>query len=181
MKTQLCKGFTLIELMITVVIASILMALAVPSFVDLTRRNAIASESNRLLAALQLAKVKAMTGSFEGQVLPGNGDDSFSSAGYKVQAKQTNADAFVDVQVEAAPSNSQIAIQASDVAKAALRFNRLGRTIGVTGARYTVCFDDKSTANVPGIEINVSTSGRFQSQKMGVVADCSPNTGGIGN
>lgn len=51
---------TLIELMITIVIAGILLMIAVPSFVSLTQKNRVAAEINGLSASLQFARAEAV-------------------------------------------------------------------------------------------------------------------------
>ena len=53
-------GFTLIELMVTLVVAGILLMIAVPSFVSLTQTNRVAGEINGLAAALQYARAEAV-------------------------------------------------------------------------------------------------------------------------
>lgn len=58
---QALKGVTLIELMATVAIAIILLGVAVPSFQSVIRTNRIASLTNELVAALNLARSEAIT------------------------------------------------------------------------------------------------------------------------
>lgn len=53
-------GFTLIELMMTVVILSILVSLAVPAFNDTLRTNRLAAQSNDLITAVNLARAEAV-------------------------------------------------------------------------------------------------------------------------
>ncbi len=53
-------GFTLVELMVTIVIAGILLMIAVPSFVSLTQTNRVAAEINGLSASLQFARAEAV-------------------------------------------------------------------------------------------------------------------------
>jgi type IV fimbrial biogenesis protein FimT len=55
------QGFSLIELMITLFIAAILMAYAVPSFRGMTNSNRIITQSNDIVAALNLARSEAIT------------------------------------------------------------------------------------------------------------------------
>jgi type IV fimbrial biogenesis protein FimT len=54
-------GFTLIELMITLVVAAILLTVGVPSFVDLLQRNRMASLANEMVGSMQMARSEAVT------------------------------------------------------------------------------------------------------------------------
>lgn len=55
------QGFTVIELMTVIAIALILTMIAVPSFMDSMRRNAVTGRVNELLGALQIARSEAVT------------------------------------------------------------------------------------------------------------------------
>src|SRR4030067_1501695 len=54
------KGFTLIELIITLTIAGILMAVAAPSMVGFVSSNRLASQVNELIADITLARSEAI-------------------------------------------------------------------------------------------------------------------------
>lgn len=54
------NGFSLLELMITISIAAILLAIAVPSFQSLMANNRITSQTNNFLASLALARSEAL-------------------------------------------------------------------------------------------------------------------------
>jgi len=54
------RGFTLVELLMTVVVLSILVALAVPSFREMMDRNAVTTAANDLLSSLLLARSEAV-------------------------------------------------------------------------------------------------------------------------
>jgi type IV fimbrial biogenesis protein FimT len=53
-------GFTLIELMITLSVAGVLLAIAVPSFNQMIIANRLATQSNEIVAAVSLARSEAI-------------------------------------------------------------------------------------------------------------------------
>jgi type IV fimbrial biogenesis protein FimT len=61
-KMGFCRvgGFTLVELMVTVSIAAILLAVGVPSFSRLIAANRMASQTNELVSSLNLARAEAV-------------------------------------------------------------------------------------------------------------------------
>lgn len=54
------KAFTLIELMISILVLLVLVAVAVPSFTDLLARNRLSGQANELLTVIQLARSEAI-------------------------------------------------------------------------------------------------------------------------
>jgi type IV fimbrial biogenesis protein FimT len=54
------KGFTLVELMITVIIVAVLLSLAAPGFVELLERNRLQSAASNLYTSLVLARSEAL-------------------------------------------------------------------------------------------------------------------------
>lgn len=52
-------GFTILELMITVSILAILLGIGVPAFNDIIRKNRLANETNKLVKALNLARLES--------------------------------------------------------------------------------------------------------------------------
>lgn len=64
------RGFTLIELMVTIAVAAVLMAWAAPNFVEFRRNSALTSTTNTLMAALNSARSEAMKHSAFAMVVP---------------------------------------------------------------------------------------------------------------
>ena len=54
------SGFTLIELMVTIVLLAVLLGIGAPSFAEFIRNSRITSTANDLLAALHLARTEAI-------------------------------------------------------------------------------------------------------------------------
>lgn len=54
------RGFTLIELVVTMILAVVVLGIGVPSMVGMMRANSVISLSNELLADLQLARSEAI-------------------------------------------------------------------------------------------------------------------------
>ena len=54
------RGFTLIELMMTLSVAAILTSVAVPSFSDMIKRNRVTTQQNDLLGDIMLARMEAI-------------------------------------------------------------------------------------------------------------------------
>lgn len=54
------QGVTLIELMVTIAVAAILLAIATPSFTSLINSNRLTSASNEMVATLQAARMEAV-------------------------------------------------------------------------------------------------------------------------
>ncbi len=58
---RLQRGFTLLELMVTVAVAIILLSIAVPSFTDIMRANKLSNDVNTIVQALHKARNDART------------------------------------------------------------------------------------------------------------------------
>lgn len=66
------RGFTLIELMVTLAVLAILATLATPSFVDFQRNSELTSLTNKLVAAINTARSEAMKTGRNAYVIPTN-------------------------------------------------------------------------------------------------------------
>jgi type IV fimbrial biogenesis protein FimT len=74
------RGFTLIELMITVSLVAILLSVAIPSFREVIQNNRAASQANALLAAFNLARAEAVKRGEQVRVCPSS-DQATCSGG----------------------------------------------------------------------------------------------------
>lgn len=54
------RGFSLVELMVTIAVLAILLAIGIPSFASLIASNRLTSATNELVAALQTARTEAL-------------------------------------------------------------------------------------------------------------------------
>jgi type IV fimbrial biogenesis protein FimT len=180
---RLQVGFTMLELLIVIAIIAILSALAVPSYTNLIRRNNVASEGNKIIGALQLARTRATTGKYSAgicvEVLPGSGCNitrfNFSE-GFVVFTKDTATAGTEQVEaVQSAFVNNRIRVDITTNVRDGLAFNKLGRLMQVdsAGAKFLVCWDGRSTTQVPGLKISVNASGRVQSERLGNIGICS--------
>lgn len=54
------RGFTLIELMVTIAVLAVVLAIGVPSFQGITNRNRLSAITNEVVAAVQLTRMEAI-------------------------------------------------------------------------------------------------------------------------
>ena len=59
-KMALQRGFTLIELIITMVVAGVLLAVAIPSFTAMIKNNRLATSANAFVTAANIARSEAI-------------------------------------------------------------------------------------------------------------------------
>lgn len=120
------EGFTLLELLITLIIASILLSYAIPSFRDFGLRQKVTNESNEMLSDLMFARVTAIK---EGQsvvVLSNNGNDW--SRGWRI---------FID-------NNRDLTFNAGDIP---LRLKQLtNKNISLTGTSSSIVYTNLGNA-----------------------------------
>jgi type IV fimbrial biogenesis protein FimT len=154
----LIRGFTLTELMVTVAIASILVAMAVPSFRGLTISNALTTAANDVVGALNLAKTEAIkrNGStqFCSDVASTNSSDTLGSAcGTEGTAVYVTTSGSTSVQVRGAVAGVQTPVQLHGNV-AAVRFGGMGlgyapgsSTTPFSGTVADICSTSISTDN----------------------------------
>lgn len=97
-------GFTLIELMVTVSVLAILIAIGMPSFVSVINSNRLTAQSNEVVAALQLARVEAVRQNRRA-IVCGSADGSTCSGS---TAWNTGWITFLDMDSNGSPTAAEI-------------------------------------------------------------------------
>jgi len=159
------RGFTLIELMVTISVAAILLGIAVPSYNHLMQSNRASTTANRLLSTLMLARSEAIQRNQRVVVciVQAGSDacDTSSTAwesGMMVFADADNdgvrdsAEAIIHVE---RPFANQTSITGNSNVKRAVSFNAGGRTTRVGTITVDAGNDPKYKR-----EVVISTTGR---------------------
>lgn len=97
MKTK--QGFTLIELMVTLMIAVILITIGIPSFQNIVRNNRTTAIANEMLTALYFARSEAIKRGISVTVCPSADQATCAAnwaAGFIVFADNDNSNSFTD-------------------------------------------------------------------------------------
>lgn len=187
--TRTPRGFTLIELMVTLAILAILTMIALPSFRDSIHRSRVGAASNGLLASLNYARAEAIT---RGQVVtlcPSADAAACTSGGtawqagwmvysYPAGAASINAAyASGNLQLRTTALQGDVAIWAAQSGYPSFGMQGQLKPAGST-LRYITCFRDgsgtvSSTGAVPGIELDVNSAGSITSKTLAAGASCS--------
>ncbi|WP_114240121.1 GspH/FimT family pseudopilin [Dyella sp. C9] len=190
------RGFTLVELVITIVVLAVLAAAAMPSFMGLIRRNEVTSQANNLLADLQYARSEALTRRAFVSLCPrapdagaadescGDADSDNFDGGWLVYAA-SSAHAAYDSSDADHPLLRLTAIPATVSMRAGdggiLTFNSRGELVGndgdvVLAACYRSGSDTaaagESSSIVPGKQVRVASSGRVAVSNFGEDSSC---------
>lgn len=122
------KGFTLLELMVTIAVLAILVALAVPSFHNLMLRNRLNAAVEDISVAINLARSEAIMRSHEVRLAPVDADDW--GRGLRVLVDDEREGDFADARLlflsEAIHSSVEIGEAVSHNAADYVAFNSLG-------------------------------------------------------
>ncbi len=164
------QGFTLIELMITIALLAVLLALATPSFVNFRRNSELVAISNNFVAALNAARTEGMKRNMYAMVVPTNNDNDWA-AGWVVfvdinsDGKYDSGDLIV-LRQEAPPSYIAITGDGSAAeTKSHVRYDGSGfsRPLGSMGsATLSVSRSDASTDYSQIRRVKIAVTGRVK-------------------
>ena len=168
-------GFTVIELMVTVIIGTLLMLVAVPNFVQF-RRNALLSDTvSNFIGSANTARANAMKQGINTYMVPNNAAVGWSSGWYVFA--DTNFNTAYDGGAEAiivsnGAIDNSVAIKttpSSSLAENYLMFNGSGYPRLKTGAFSAATIELRNTARASSVVIDLA--GRVRSCRTGTT-DC---------
>ena len=185
------KGFTLIELMVTVALVAILMAVAVPSMTTFQRNAQLTSFSNTLLSAINAARGEAMKRGKSAMVVPVDGSNW--SSGWVVFVDLDRSQAFIEtsdftiLKREAPPSYLEITATGTAAASPPyIMFDASGyaktKAGGFPGNQsFNIKRNDASGADefAQTRRIKIASTGRVRlcTPKSGTDAQCNASSG----
>lgn len=170
-------GFTLIEMLVTLAVIAVLAAIALPSFTQSIRRNAVSTASNALLADLGYARAEAVTRGMDVSVCPSTDGTSCSDGaawesgwlvytytpGHAVANTDYDHTSSADVLLRRTTARNGVSIQADS--STVVTFGPQG-DLKPSGSGFSLatCYSTDSgtghsTATVPGSLLSVQVSG----------------------
>lgn len=186
------RGYSLLELMVTIGVLAILSAFAMPSLRDFIRRNRAIAQSNAIMADLQLARGQAAATRSYVSVCPrANKTDNtcdtggsydlgwvvYSASAPNVAYAATVAGASDALQHVSASQSDSATVRASSAG--VLTFNSRGELLSTSDVTFISCAKSASadtlgvnTARIPGVRLQVSPSGRISSSQLPAGAAC---------
>ena len=127
-------GFTLVELMITIAVAAVLLAIALPSFQQSLRSNRVATATNEMIGALSLARSEAIRN---------NGGGAVCSSANGTACGGNWSDGWLAW----ADTNGNGAL---DAGERVLRYSQGNARLAVTNSGGTVSFDSRGRRRAVG-------------------------------
>lgn len=186
------RGYTLIELLIGIVVLAILTSVALPSFRDFTRRNAVTTQANAVLADLQYARSDAITRRVVTDICSStSGTACLASNGYDggwlvyhetAPGPTATFSATKDEVLRVSQAKQGVSIRLLDSSTGSavntIGFDQQGALLGGKDVDFLVCAIPggasigQSTAQVKGADLKVSASGRTTVRQMAAGDSC---------
>jgi type IV fimbrial biogenesis protein FimT len=183
------RGFTLVELMVAVAVAAIVAAFAAPSLRTFMQHNRVAAQSNSVMADLQFARGQAVSTHSYVSVCPlaaaggttcdtadGNYDQGWIVFATTAPGAAYDGVASDLLRVEVAPSTTSVTTTPTKGILTYDAFGQLWASGLVAPVAFSICAASNgtgtSTSAVPGVQLNVSSSGRVATSSMLAGASC---------
>jgi type IV fimbrial biogenesis protein FimT len=175
------SGFTMIEMLMTMVIAAVLLGLAVPSFRYVTNSNRIAGEINGLLGDLQLARAEAIK---EGRnvtvCVSANGTSCTNSTSWQSGWIVFSDPANTGVPAVGSVLRTQKTFSGSDTFTSngiiKVTFNREGYAAGVADGTLITLHDSTPPTDAWTRCLTLNLVGQMTTEKVGDPANVTPCT-----
>ncbi len=135
------KGFTIIELMITLLIGALLLAWGIPNYRDFKVRQAVVDTSNDILVSLTQARAEAVRYGVNVEVTP---DGSWQN-GWTIIAKGVDGNADIDIAIHD-EVNDVVTLSETGGINGTITFNRIGGVNGGLSGQFTVAYAGVSNA-----------------------------------
>jgi type IV fimbrial biogenesis protein FimT len=178
-RRRMSRGFTLVELMVTVAVAAILMAIAIPSFKTITVSNQLDAAANDVVNALNTARMQAIKRNADTQMCSNNASNNGSDTLGGGCASVSGPTGAVIQVIAGTPTSIQSAITSVNTPiklngdLVALRFsgNGLAHLVGGTGAPFGSTVVDICTSAIS------SSNHRIISMAAGSIVSTTSSTG----
>lgn len=155
------KGFSLVEILVTLIVAGIMAMVALPQFNNVTANSYLVSQSNQLVSTLTFARSESIKLSRSVTVSSISGSVNWSDSGYRVYLDNNNDNSFNsgDLELRQIQNDSEKLLISADLNT--LTFNPSGLVSST--ALFEVC-DDRNAEN--GFQINLLGGGSLTSKKL---------------